>query len=91
MPAPRPRPVATLACVLLLVLVSRLAGALARSRGQGVDDDARESCVGGQIKRNTRLQDEEWSDMEEDEREAKVAKTGPHPRTILRERPHPAA
>jgi hypothetical protein len=29
-----------------------------------------------QIKRNTRLRDEEWSDVEEDAREAKVAKTG---------------
>jgi hypothetical protein len=29
-----------------------------------------------QIKRNTRLRDEEWSDVEEDAREAKFAKTG---------------
>ena len=29
-----------------------------------------------QIKRNTRLRDDDWSDVEEDEREAKVAKKG---------------
>lgn len=29
-----------------------------------------------QIKRNTRLRDDEWSDVEEDEREAKIAKKG---------------
>eukprot|EP00802_Teleaulax_amphioxeia_P003524 Tamp_03527.p2 GENE.Tamp_03527~~Tamp_03527.p2 ORF type:complete len:245 (+),score=76.89 Tamp_03527:2276-3010(+) len=33
------------------------------------------SCLTLKIKRNTRLRDEEWSDIEEDEREAKVAKT----------------
>ena len=33
-------------------------------------------CPRPQIKRNTRLRDDEWSDVEEDEREAKVAKKG---------------